>query len=182
MRRLTVTPAPNPTPCRPGYIYDTGRQACVPALGPHGGVMVDAPATVKTYNVNDYMWDVYGRAKPSYIGVVHVANQRAVDTTSALAAKATETITATRAQQATVNTAVDPSMAAQADIVAAVAGEPVVPVPPMYAAPGFVSANKARSSVQEYFRQPTFVSRVLPVSPDVQAVAVAAGLAAPRPI
>jgi hypothetical protein len=52
-------------------------------------------------------------------------------------------------------------------------GVPHVAVPPAYGG-GTVSKHKASGSVMNYFFQPTFVSRALPITPDAHAAAIAA--------
>ena len=150
------------------------------------------PMTILTKNVDDRVMLEFGTVRPQYIGqeaapvldVVQATNAAAVQQTQALAATAppaTAGMSLTRAQQSTLNTGVGPTAAAVADVVAATTGYPVVQVPAMYAGNGrtFVNANLARSSIQDYFFQPTFVSQVLPVSRDAHAVAIAATLAEP---
>ena len=153
------------------------------------------PVGIVTKNVDDRVLLEYGVVPPTYIGgqdprwnagptVIQATQAQAVATTTRLAAAAggaPGAINPTRAQQATLNTAVSPSAAAAADAAAATLGRAVVRVPAMYAGTGhnYTDANRARSSIQDYFFQPTFVSQILPISQDAHAVAIAATLAEP---
>lgn len=172
--------------CPDGRYYDVASRKC----------LLTRPAEVFNVAEGQRVFQEFGVVRPSYIlgpigsggpnpvGVVAATNADAVRTTQNLASTASPAMSSigpVRAQQSTLNTGVNPTAAAAADAAAATLGYAVVQVPAMYAGTGrgFADANRARSSIQDYFFQPTFVSQVLPVSRDAHAVAIAATLAEP---
>ncbi len=154
---------------------------------PPGALTLVPPVRVLTKNVNELTWDITGNVRQEFINkgfgdVIQDTNVQAVQQTKLLATTAAAPVDALHAQQATLNTALNPLVAGRADAVARSTQRPVVPVPPMYGGEGFTDASRARSSIQDYFFPPTFVSQILPVSNAAHDVAIAAALAVPASV
>jgi hypothetical protein len=138
--------------------------------------------------VNNRVFMEDGTLPPGYVftaGAVDAhsirdAEAQALAKTQALAAQAVAKSAGavpshTQAAQAVLNTGGAPAHAAIADAIAARTGQAVVAVPPSYAAaPAYVDAHLARSSVQAFWWPPTAVSTVKPITAAAHAVAIAA--------